>query len=63
MSESHSFQLPRKQAPETVYKQYLDMDCLAYVRSRTKLMSCNLDPEIHLGFEFHDEEKQRFLLP
>lgn len=54
MSESQSFQLPRKQAMEMVYKQHLDMDCLAYMKIRTKLMPCNLDTEIHLGFAFND---------
>lgn len=54
MSESQSLQLPRKRAMEMVYKQHLDMDGLAYVKIRTKLMPCNLDTEIHLGFEFND---------
>lgn len=54
MSESQSFQLPRKQAMKMIYKQHLDMDCLAYMKIRTKLMPCNLDPEIHLEFDFND---------
>lgn len=54
MSESQLFQLPRKQAVEMIYKQQWDMDCLAYMRIRTKLMPCNMDTEIHLEFEFND---------
>lgn len=39
---------------EMIYKQHLDMDCLAYTKIRRKLMPCNLDIEIHLEFEFND---------
>lgn len=39
---------------ETIYKQHLDIDCLAYMKIRTKLMPYNLDTEIHLEFEFND---------
>lgn len=39
---------------EMIYKQHLDMNCLAYMKTRTKLMPCNLDIEIHLEFEFND---------
>lgn len=37
-----------------IYKQHLDMDYLAHMKIRTKLMPCNLDTEIHLEFEFND---------
>lgn len=60
MSESQPSQLPRKQAMQMIYKKHLDMDCLAYMNIRMKLMPYNLDTAIHLEFEFNDYEKQRF---
>lgn len=53
-NESQPFQFPRQQAMEMIYRQHLDMNCVAYVTIRTNLMPCHLDTEIHLEFVFPD---------